>query len=191
MNPTDDRRVALALAGLFAVVGVLAGADVLSDLREGGSSLHVATEGVLLAVGVGGAGWMGMRARRLLAEASQRTRVLEANLAATRAEAERFRSESKELLAGLGDAIDRQLGRWGLSPAEKEIALLLLKGLSHKEIAEVRQSSEATVRQQARALYKKAGLSGRSDLAAFFLEDLLGPRVSAPAPPAPAPSREG
>lgn len=34
----------------------------------------------------------------------------------------------------------------------------------------------ATVRQQARNLYKKAGLSGRHDLAAFFLEDLLTPR---------------
>lgn len=63
--------------------------------------------------------------------------------------------------------------RWELSPAEKEVALLLLKGLSHKEIAEVRGTSEATVRQQSRALYKKAGLTGRHDLAAFFLEDLL------------------
>lgn len=66
--------------------------------------------------------------------------------------------------------------RWGLTPAEQDIALLLLKGLSHKEIAQVRAVSETTVRQQARSLYRKAGLSGRSDLAAFFLEDLLGPR---------------
>lgn len=39
--------------------------------------------------------------------------------------------------------------------------------------------SEATVRQQARALYQKAGLGGRYDLAAFFLEDLLDPRGAA------------
>lgn len=63
-----------------------------------------------------------------------------------------------------------------LSPAERQIALLLLKGLSHKEIAQIRLVSETTVRQQARSLYRKAGLSGRNDLAAFFLEDLLGPR---------------
>jgi len=55
--------------------------------------------------------------------------------------------------------------------------LLLLKGLSHKEIAEVRNVSETTVRHQARSLYRKAGLSGRNDLAAFFLEDLLGPQT--------------
>jgi DNA-binding CsgD family transcriptional regulator len=83
---------------------------------------------------------------------------------------------------GLGEAIDRQLDRWGLSPAEKDVALLLLKGLSHKEIGQIRGVSEATVRQQARALYQIGGLEGRHDLVAFFLEDLLGPRE--PRPPA-------
>ncbi len=82
------------------------------------------------------------------------------------------------LLAALM-AIDLQLDRWGLSAAEKEVALLLLKGLEHKQIAEVRGVTETTVRQQARSLYRKAHLTGRHDLAAFFLEDLLGPRVSA------------
>jgi len=46
-------------------------------------------------------------------------------------------------------------------------------GLSHKEIAAVRGVGENPVRQQARSLYKKAGLGGRHELAAFFLEDLL------------------
>ena len=54
--------------------------------------------------------------------------------------------------------------------------MLLLKGLSHKEIAAIRNVGEATVRQQAGSIYRKAGLEGRRDLAAFFLEDLLGPR---------------
>ena len=80
-------------------------------------------------------------------------------------------------------ALDRQFQRWALSPAEKEVALLLLKGLSHKEIAEVRSITEATARQQARAVYKKAGLSGRADLAAFFLEDLLLPGGDSPPKP--------
>ena len=79
------------------------------------------------------------------------------------------------MLRGLGAAIDAQFDRWGLSSAEREIALLLLKGLSHKEIAVVRQTSEKTVRQQSLAVYRKAGLSGRAELSAFFLEDLLLP----------------
>jgi DNA-binding CsgD family transcriptional regulator len=85
--------------------------------------------------------------------------------------------EAHDLIAGLSSAIDAQLERWSLTPAEKEIALLLLKGLSHKEIAALRDVGETTVRQQARAIYRKAGLGGRHDLAAFFLEDLLGPRA--------------
>ncbi|MFA9470423.1 MAG: hypothetical protein ACERNK_07620 [Deltaproteobacteria bacterium] len=44
-----------------------------------------------------------------------------------------------------------------------------------KEVASVRSVSDATARQQVRAVYKKAGLSGRHDLAAFFLEDLMLP----------------
>ena len=47
--------------------------------------------------------------------------------------------------------------------------------MSHKDIAEMRAVTEATARQQARAVYKKGGLSGRHDLAAFFLEDLMLP----------------
>ncbi|RMF83933.1 MAG: DNA-binding response regulator, partial [Nitrospirae bacterium] len=91
------------------------------------------------------------------------------------AEAERWRREARHLLRGLGEAIDAQLHRWGLTPAEREVALLLLKGLSLREIAAVRRVGEATTRQQAQAVYRKAGLAGRHELAAFFLEDLLLP----------------
>ena len=54
----------------------------------------------------------------------------------------------------------------------------MLKGLSFKEIAPVRGTSERTVRQQALAVYAKAGLAGRAELAAFFLEDLLVPATT-------------
>jgi DNA-binding NarL/FixJ family response regulator len=63
-----------------------------------------------------------------------------------------------------------------LTEAEREVALLLLKGLSNKEIAAVRAASERTVsREQAQSIYSKAGLTGRATLSAFFLEDLLAP----------------
>lgn len=55
------------------------------------------------------------------------------------------------------------------------MALLLLKGLSLKEIATIRAVAERTVREQARSIYSKAGLTGRAALSAFFLEDLLAP----------------
>ncbi len=97
------------------------------------------------------------------------------DLEVARAEGSQWRSDMRELLRGLGDAIDRQFERWGLTAAEREVAMLLLKGLSHKEIAVVRDASVLTVRQQARAVYAKANLSGRAALSAFFLEDMLLP----------------
>lgn len=92
-----------------------------------------------------------------------------------RLQGQRWRNESRTLLNGLGKAIEEQFLRWSLTDAEREVALLLLKGLSTKEIAAVRGAGERTVREQARSIYSKAGLTGRAALSAFFLEDVLAP----------------
>ena len=72
-----------------------------------------------------------------------------------------------------GIAIARQFSAWGLTDAESDVGLLLLKGLSLQEIADLRETSERTVREQARAVYRKSSLAGRNALSAYFLEDLL------------------
>lgn len=63
--------------------------------------------------------------------------------------------------------------KWRLTKAEAEVAGLLLKGLSVKEIAEVRQSTEQTVRSQCSSLYRKSKLENRSQLSSYFLDDLI------------------
>lgn len=178
---SDDaypRRPLLAAMALFALIGALILADVLIDYRTGGSALHLAVETAVLLIAFTGAGVLWRQLHR------SRT-----DLARARGEADRWRHEHQQLLAGLSAAIDQQFRRWQLSGAESEVGLLLLKGLSHKEIAEIRGTSERTIREQARALYRKADLSGRASLAAFFLEDLLLPpaddRVGDPAAGAP------
>jgi len=97
------------------------------------------------------------------------------DLEVARLQGERWRNEARSHLNGLGEAINAQFSRWNLTEAEREVALLLLKGLSNKEAATVRATSERTVREQARSIYSKAGLTGRAALSAFFLEDLLAP----------------
>ena len=92
-----------------------------------------------------------------------------------RIQGRQWRDETRALLKGLGEAIDRQFSTWKLSEAERDVGLLILKGLSLKEIAAARITSERTIRAQARSIYAKAGLSGRAALSAFFLEDLLAP----------------
>ena len=96
-------------------------------------------------------------------------------LDAARIQGRQWRDETRTLLRGLGEAIDRQFVTWKLTEAEREVGLLILKGMSLKEIAAVRVTSERTIRAQARSIYAKAGLSGRAALSAFFLEDLLAP----------------
>lgn len=185
---TNVRSFRIRVAGaLFVVISVLMGLDIVADAASGSRLWHLVGELVVAVVAVAGVVllWMEWRA------AEDRVDRLTGDLGAAREEAARFRVEAREALAGLGEAIDRQFDRWHLSVAEKEVGWLLLKGLSHREVADVRSTSEATVRQQALALYRKANLRSRADLAAFFLEDLMGPqeRPSPTLPSSSAPPR--
>ncbi len=177
------RRVLGTAVALFGAVALLATADLVADFGEGTTAGHVAFEGAVVLAGCVGL-WLGLRHMATLRHAERAARAeaseLGRRLTAVREEAERWRAEAKDLLQGLGAAIERQLVRWELTAAERDIALLLLKGLGHKQVAEVRGVSEATVRQQARAVYRKAGVEGRHDLAAFFLEGLVVPDQGRP-----------
>jgi DNA-binding NarL/FixJ family response regulator len=160
-------------AVLFTVVSGLIALDLLGDARTGANPVHLLIEAAaMILAGVGAAAlWTGLRS------AKARNVQLEDALEAARGDAERFRAEAREALEGLGAAIDRQFERWGLTPAEREVGLLLLKGLSHREAAAARSTTEQTVRQQALMVYRKSGLHSRAELSAFFLEDLLLPRT--------------
>jgi DNA-binding CsgD family transcriptional regulator len=167
------RRVSLAVA-LFAAIAVLIGVDLAADSQTGVARGHVALEGLVMALAAVGviALWREfLTARGLAAQ-------LGVDLELARALAARYRADAREALQGLGEAIDSQFDRWQLTAAEREVGLLMLKGLSHREVAEIRKTSEATVRQQALMVYRKSGLANRSELSAFFLEDLLLPRTS-------------
>jgi DNA-binding NarL/FixJ family response regulator len=98
-----------------------------------------------------------------------------ATLASRQAERDRWQALARNALRGLGEAMDRQFGEWGLTPAESEVAMFLLKGYSHKETASLMKRSERTVRQHAVSVYRKSGLGGRAELSAFFFEDMLLP----------------
>lgn len=73
----------------------------------------------------------------------------------------------------LVEVIQDRFELWGLSPSESDIALLLIKGLSVQEIADLRETRPGTVKSQASNVYQKAGVKNRSELTAYFVEDLL------------------
>jgi DNA-binding CsgD family transcriptional regulator len=172
--PGSERTV---IAGVLALIALLAGIDLLIDLREGVTAWHVLAEGMVAVLACLGAFHLLRGAWRL----RRRLEVQDRDFSAFRVQAEAWRMGSRKYLDGLSRSIDLQLDQWLLSAAEKDVAFLLLKGLSLKEIASARGTSEKTARVQSSAIYAKSGLGGRSELSAFFLEDLLPPDATSSA----------
>lgn len=78
------------------------------------------------------------------------------------------------------DLLDERFVTWGLTPAERDVALFAIKGMSTAEIAALRGTSEGTVKAQSNAIYRKAGVSGRPQLLGLLIEDLTGDTPAAP-----------
>jgi DNA-binding CsgD family transcriptional regulator len=172
--------------GVLVAIATLLVVDLIAD-SAATSAWHVGIEIAATSSAVAAAARLVARwvaTRRAL---ERRVDELSGRLHEVSVDAERWRTEAHDALAGLGAAIERQCDRWALTEAERSVAVLLLKGLSMKEVADARGTSERTARQQALAVYRKAGLAGRAELSAFFLEDLLLPSSKA----APALPRKG
>lgn len=165
------------IAGVLALIALLAGFDLLNDLQQGVTRWHVMAEATIAVVACFGAFHLLRGAWLLRRRLDDQGR----DFSAFRQQAEAWRTGSKKYLDGLSRSIGLQLDQWQLSAAEKEVAFLLLKGLSLKEIAAARRTTEKTARVQSSAVYTKSGLAGRSELSAFFLEDLLPPCTAAAA----------
>ena len=166
-----NRQERVVIVGVLTFVSVMVAVDLIADAREGALNWHILVEGVAGIAAIFGIFYVLRGSVTLKHRLDQEIR----EFSAFKREAEVWRAESRKYVEGLSQAIDQQLSKWQLSPAEKEVAFLLLKGFSLKEIAEIRQTVEKTARVQSMAIYAKAGLAGRSELSAFFLEDLLVP----------------
>lgn len=159
------------LAGVLLLFAVAFAVDLALDAPERWLSAHVLFELALgtLSLTLALHLWLGWR--RTARSLSETTR----SLAAQRAERDAWRDSARSTLDGLGRAIDAQFEAWHLTPTEREVALLLLQGHGHKQIAGMTNRSERTVRQHAVSVYQKSGLGGRAELAAFFLGGVFLP----------------
>lgn len=164
-------RIPLVLAGIFLVVVVGGVIDLILDKPTTLFSAHIILEVVMVVVSLGAATFLAAGWYRT------QSRLVETTRASARLSAERKQWEARaaELLSGLGAEVSRQFDDWDLTPTERSVAFLLLKGWSHKRIARASQTSERTVRQHSVAVYRKSGLSGRAELAGFFLESMILP----------------
>jgi DNA-binding NarL/FixJ family response regulator len=166
----DSRlHVILAIALLSIMIGGTA--DLMMDKPTTWLSFHVIFETMMVAAALVMATtlWLGWW------RSAHSAVSLRVSLDAQRAERDAWKASARAALEGLGHAIDAQFAAWRLTPTERQVALMLLKGYSHKQIAAMTTRGERTVRQHAGAVYEKAGLAGRAELAAYFLHDLMLP----------------
>jgi DNA-binding NarL/FixJ family response regulator len=164
-------RWAALAAGAFAL---LMGVEVLTE-DDDVELADLLADAVQTALIVASATGVSLLTGRFQAEREARE-ALTRDLALARAEGEAWRQRAQSYLSGLGEEIQKQFEQWQLTLAEREVGLLMLKGFSHGEIAGLRGTTEATVRHQARAVYQKSNLPGRTAFCAYFLEDLLPAR---------------
>ncbi len=168
----DNKRFSQWAIALSLFVFVLITIDIAGDYRDGVPWPHLLTELLILVLSLSGIVYFGWLYYQY---AQAKINFLVQNLALANQQAQQWREANRELIAGLAVQIQKQFDAWQLTPAEAEVGLLMLKGLSHAEIAHARNASERTIRDQARAVYRKSGMAGRTELSAFFLEDLLLP----------------
>jgi DNA-binding CsgD family transcriptional regulator len=114
--------------------------------------------GLVLGVGLG---------TLLLARTVLRSRAMESRL--------------REVSGAFAELLAERFEQWGLTPSERDVAWFTIKGLSIAEIARLRGTSEGTVKAHSNAIYRKAGVSGRTQLLSLFIEDLM--EASPPAAP--------
>ena len=155
---------------LFLILVVLAsGADIWADIGEGVRVFHLIQEAVVLLVSVLAFIWIGYGLIDKSRELHELKQTLD-EISQLPPPASPEVIQSRKLMS---EAIQTQFNDWQLSNSEQEVGLLLLKGFSLKEISALRGTTEKTIRQQASAIYKKSGLSGRHVFSAWFIEDFL------------------
>lgn len=176
MGEDNERGLRYLLVAALLVMVVGGTVDLVLDAPSDWLSAHVLFELAMLsfAVGVSIVLWRGWSRTTRSLKVTQRV------LAERQEERDAWRARAQTALDGLGSAISERFDAWELTPTEREIALLLLKGKSHKEIAYQTSRGERTVRQHAVSVYHKSGLGGRAELAAFFLEDVVLPTDKLP-----------
>ncbi len=171
-------RFTARLIGVYVAIAALAATDLVFDAEEGVTLEHVVFEGGTVALAGVGIASIVARIRADRGRAAAELDALRQRADALTDEAARWRGAAASAARGFADVMEGEFDRWGLTDAERDVAMLLLKGMSLKEIAGARGTSERTVRQQASVVYRKAGVAGRNELASWFLDALPDRRPS-------------
>jgi DNA-binding CsgD family transcriptional regulator len=190
MTKLSERQLRWLLGGVgtgcFALLLALETVTGEDEIRP----LDFIGDAVSILLTIGAAVGVALLLQRIHAQHEEQVALIR-DLEIARAEGDGWRTKVQSHLAGLKGEMDKQFQAWGMTAAEREVGLLMLKGLSHKEIAALRATTDATVRQQAQSIYRKAGLPGKTAFSAYFLEDLFVPEAVTDEPGRNAPTGDG
>ena len=107
--------------------------------------------------------------------------VASASIVVRASRAQKRAEDSLRLASGaFMDVLEERFRAWNLTPAERDVALFFIKGMSTAEIATLRDTSEGTVKAQTNAIYRKAQVSGRPQLLSLFIDDLMDGPIQSP-----------
>lgn len=158
--------VFLGMAVLLACMAFF-GFDVVADIveRVEGGTFYAASELVHLIFemcAVIGLGYAAMTLRAYL-------RLLQAQAARSR--------ETIQMLRGNFDEVLRdKFEEWGLTAAERDVTLLIIRGLSVAEIAAARNTAQGTIKAQSTSIFRKIGVGSKSELMSTIIDEFLDVR---------------
>lgn len=146
-------------------------ADFIKDIHNGDEWLHIGLEVLTVFLSLWGIFILVQNIKNRHKEIS----ALYDKIEKTESDLELSHHKLKEIGREYSKHLYKQFEAWKLTPSEKEVAIIILKGLSFKEMADVRATKEKTIRQQASTIYRKSNVSGRHEFSAWFFEDMLEP----------------
>jgi DNA-binding CsgD family transcriptional regulator len=83
--------------------------------------------------------------------------------------------------SALQTIIESHFDEWKLTVSERDVAGLMVKGLSISEIAKVRGSADGTVKAHLNAIYRKANARNRAEVLSHIMDTLIDKPLLHPA----------
>ena len=81
--------------------------------------------------------------------------------------------------SAMHDIVLDLFGKWKLTPSEREVAMLMIKGFPIAEIARIRGGAEGTVKAHLNSIYRKSGSGSRGEMLSLLIDPLMStPLVS-------------
>ncbi|MAN62496.1 MAG: LuxR family transcriptional regulator [Parvibaculum sp.] len=158
LNATGKRTMMLVGIILMQVLSALFFiGDVIADIRDGEylDNVHLGLEAFASVALIAGVLFLMLELRRLLTRMGD----MDAGLKIARGQ--------------MVEVMNRFFDEWNLTQAERDVALMILKGLDNESIAQVRNTAAGTVRAQATSIYSKSDTQGRSQFVSLFVEELM------------------